>query len=144
MARLPTRVLLSFFLLVSLLVLGTVPAAQNPLRETRVSTPTVVRTEYDMREVAAAPSLSADEVRGRQLFVQRCALCHDPLGQPSYPNTPGPWVDAETVRSLGEESVRDQIMLGSARMPGWQYTLEPAQVNQVIAYLKTVTPDQRP
>ena len=144
MARLPPRVLLSFFLLVSLLVLGTAPAAQNPLRETRVSTPTVVRTEYDMREVASAPSLSADEVRGRQLFVQRCALCHDPLGQPSYPNTPGPWVDAETVTSLGEESVRDQIMLGSARMPGWQFTLEPAQVNQVIAYLKTVTPDQRP
>jgi len=138
------RVLLSFFLLVSFVVLGTAPAAQNPLRETQVRTPTVVRTEYDMREVAAAPSLSADEVRGRQLFVQRCALCHDPLGQPSYPNTPGPWVDAETVRSLGEDSVRDQIMRGSARMPGWQYTLEPAQVNQVIAYLKTVTPDQRP
>lgn len=138
------RVLLSFFLFVSFVVLGTAPAAQNPLRETQVRTPTVVRTEYDMREVASPPSLSADEVRGRQLFVQRCALCHDPLGQPSYPNTPGPWVDAETVRSLGEDSVRDQIMLGSARMPGWQYTLEPAQVNQVIAYLKTVTPDQRP
>ena len=35
-------------------------------------------------------------------------------------------------------------MMGSARMPGWQYTLEPGQVAQVIAYLKTVTPDQRP
>ena len=138
------RVLRSFFLLVSLVVLGTAPAAQNLLRETRVSTPTVVRIEYDMREVASAPSLSADEVRGRQLFVQRCALCHDPLGQPSYPNTPGPWVDAETVRSLGDESVRDQIMLGSARMPGWQYTLDAGQVAQVITYLKTVTPDQRP
>ncbi len=138
------RVFLSWFLLLSIVVLSTAPAAQNRLRETQVSTPTIVRTEYDMREVAAAPSLSADEARGRQLFVQRCALCHDPLGQPSYPNTPGPWVDAETVRSLGEESVQDQIMLGSARMPGWQYTLEPMQVDQVIAYLKTVTPDQRP
>ena len=35
-------------------------------------------------------------------------------------------------------------MMGSARMPGWQYTLEPAEIDQVIAFLKTVTPDQRP
>lgn len=138
------RVLLSFFLLAPLVVLSTTLEAQNPLRETQASTPKIVRTEYDMAKVATAPSLAPDEVRGRQLFVQRCALCHDPLGQPSYPDTPGPWVDAATVRSLGEESVRDQIMMGSARMPGWQYTLEPGQVAQVIAYLKTVTPDQRP
>ena len=144
MTRIQRRVFTASVLLVSLVILGTAPTAQNLLRETLVSTPTVVRTEYDMRAVAMPSSLSADEVRGRQLFVQRCALCHDPLGQPSYPNTPGPWTDAETVRSLGEESVRDQIALGSARMPGWQYTLEPAQVDQIIAYLKTVTPDQRP
>lgn len=135
---------LSILLSLVLLVPSLYVQAQNPLRETQVSTPEIVRTEYDMLEVASPPSLSADEVRGRQLFMQRCALCHDPLGQPSYPNAPGPWVDAETVRSLSEESVRDTIMLGSARMPGWQYTLEPAQVNKVIAYLKTVTPDQRP
>jgi len=135
---------LPILLSLALLVPSLYVQAQNPLRETQVSTPEIVRTEYDMLEVASPPSLSADEVRGRQLFMQRCALCHDPLGQPSYPNAPGPWVDAETVRSLSEASVRDTIMLGSARMPGWQYTLELAQVDQVIAYLKTVTPDQRP
>lgn len=135
---------LPILLSLALLVPSLYVQAQNPLRETQVSTPDIVRTEYDMLEVASPPSLSADEVRGRQLFMQRCALCHDPLGQPSYPNAPGPWVDAETVRSLSEASVRDTIMLGSARMPGWQYTLELAQVDQVIAYLKTVTPDQRP
>ena len=138
------RVRPACFLLMSLAVVGTTVAAQNILKETDVSSPTIVRTEYDMDKVASPPSLSADEVRGRQLFVQRCAICHDPLGQPSYPNTPGPWVDAATVRSLGDDTVRSQIMMGSARMPGWQYTLEPAEVGQVIAFLKTVTPDQRP
>ena len=29
-------------------------------------------------------------------------------------------------------------------MPGWQYTLDAPQVAQVIAYLKTVSPDQKP
>lgn len=136
--RFLTSLSLSFFLLVL-----AVPA-QSPLRETQVSRPEVVRTDYDMREVVSASSLSEAEVNGRKLFVQRCALCHDPLGQPSYPNTPGPWVDGATVGDLGEESVRDIIMMGSARMPGWRYTLDATQVDQVIAYLKTVTPAQRP
>jgi mono/diheme cytochrome c family protein len=35
-------------------------------------------------------------------------------------------------------------MNGSQRMPAWQYTLQPSQIDSVIAYLKTVTPDQRP
>ena len=59
-------------------------AAQSPLRETQVSRPEVVRTDYDMREVASPSLLSETEVNGRKLFVQRCALCHDALGQPSY------------------------------------------------------------
>ena len=59
-------------------------AAQDPLRETQVSAPDVVRTEYDMREVVRPPALSADELAGWKLFVQRCAICHDPLGQPSF------------------------------------------------------------
>ena len=30
-------------------------------------------------------------------------------------------------------------MVGSVRMPGWQYTLSPEQIGQVIAFLNTVT-----
>jgi hypothetical protein len=29
-------------------------------------------------------------------------------------------------------------------MPGWRYTLEPRQIDSIIAFLKTVTPDQKP
>jgi mono/diheme cytochrome c family protein len=29
-------------------------------------------------------------------------------------------------------------------MPAWKYTLEPQQVDAVVAYLKTVTPEMRP
>ena len=140
----PKRPRLPFLLLMSLAVITTTGSAQDILKETEVSSPTIVRTEYDMDKVVEPSSLSADEFRGRQLFVQRCAICHDPLGQPSFPRTPGPWVDAATLRSLGEDTVRSQIMMGSARMPGWQYTLKPTEVDQLIAFLKTVTPEQRP
>lgn len=105
--------------------------------------PRVTAIDYDMRKVATPPSLSDDELTGKKLFVQRCALCHDLLGQPAA-TTVGPWVDGETVKSRGEARIREQIMKGSPRMPGWQYTFDAPQVDQLIAYLKTVTPDQKP
>ncbi len=123
----------------ALIALGVL--AQDPLRETQVSTPEIVRTEYDMAEVVRPPSLSADALAGWKLFVQRCAICHDPLGQPSYPESFAPLLNRETVHNLGDARVRAVIMVGSARMPGWQYTLSQEQIGEVIAYLDTVTPE---
>ena len=116
-------------------------AAQDPLRETQVSTPEIVRTEYDMAEVVRLPSLPADALAGWKLFVQRCAICHDPLGQPSYPESFAPLLSRETVQNLGEARVRRVVMVGSSRMPGWRYTLSEEQIGEVIAYLNTVAPE---
>ena len=125
--------------LLSLALMALGVQAQDPLRETQVTTPEVVRTVYDMPAVVTPPSLSEDALAGWKLFVQRCAICHDPLGQPSYPATLGPALSQGNVRELGEETVREIIMVGSVRMPGWQYTLSQEQIGQVIAYLNTVT-----
>ena len=116
-------------------------AAQDPLRETQVSTPEIVRTDYDMAEVVRPPSLPADALAGWKLFVQRCAICHDPLGQPSYPESFAPLLSRETVQNLGEARVRRVVMVGSSRMPGWRYTLSEEQIGEVIAYLNTVAPE---
>ena len=126
-------------LLLSLALFALGAQAQDPLRETRVSTPEVVRTVYDMPEVVTSPALSEEALAGWKLFVQRCAICHDPLGQPSYPASLGPALSQATVRELGADTVREIIMVGSVRMPGWQYTLSPEQIGQIIAYLNTVT-----
>lgn len=128
---------MDFRLLIALMALAL--PGQDRLRETQVSIPDVVRTVYDMREVVSPPPLSEDEMAGWKLFVQRCAICHDPMGQPSYPQSPGPMLNQTTVRELGEEIVRDVIMVGSARMPGWQYALSAEQIGWVISYLETVT-----
>ena len=129
------------YVLLSLALIAVAVPAQDPLRETQVSTPEVVRTEYDMPKVVTPPSLSEDELAGWKLFVQRCAICHDPLGQPSYPASLGPLLSQATVREMGEETVREVIMVGSVTMPGWQYTLSPEQIGQIMAYLNTVTPE---
>ncbi len=105
--------------------------------------PDVAVIDYDMTKVAVPPSISAEAFAGKKLFVQRCALCHDLLGQPAL-TTFGPWVDAQTVETRGEASVRQTILNGTRRMPGWRYTLAPTQIDQLIAYLRTVEPGQKP
>jgi mono/diheme cytochrome c family protein len=53
-------------------------------------------------------------------------------------------VDGETVKARGESAVREKIRVGSRRMPGFQYTFDGPNIDRIIAYLKTVTPDQKP
>jgi mono/diheme cytochrome c family protein len=96
-----------------------------------------------MRQLLTPPPLSAAALKGRTLWLQRCAFCHDGVGQPTY-QTIGPWLDAEAVRSMGDARVREKIATGSARMPGFQYALAVEQVDQLLAFLNSVTPDQKP
>jgi mono/diheme cytochrome c family protein len=81
-------------------------------------------------------SLSAPEKSGQKLFLQRCALCH--VGYAPMYRTYGPPIDKEIVADRGEKAVRTKIMDGSVAMPGWKYSLKPADVDNIIAYLKTV------
>ena len=83
-----------------------------------------------MRKLAAASTLSETELAGRRLFVQRCAICHDPVGQP-LGRTPGPWLDEQTFASGGEPAARTLIESGSRRMPGFRYALTTTQVDHI-------------
>jgi mono/diheme cytochrome c family protein len=104
---------------------------------------TVTKRVYDTQQLLAKPQLSEEAIRGRAIWVQRCAYCHDGVGTPTY-KTLGPWLDAETVKGDGEKVARQHIATGSDRMPGFRYTLLPEQVDELIALLKSVTPDQKP
>ena len=131
---------MSFLVWVSLLVLLETQGAAPPGQGGQ-STPDVVRRDYDMRQLATPPPFTESELSGRRLFTQRCGICHDPVGQG---RTAGPWVDRETLNTSGEASVRNIILGGSPRMPAFKYALQPNQVDHIIAFLKTVRPDQRP
>lgn len=88
------------------------------------------------QQTLPSPSRSQTEKAGEKLYLQRCSLCHSGTA-PAY-ETYGPLLDSQLVASRGEDRVRDVIMHGSPKMPGWQYALKPAQVDSVIAYLKTL------
>ena len=112
-----------------------VQARQNG--EARATVPTVVREDYDMRTFMAPLPLTEAELKGRTLFAQRCANCHG--GNP--PRNPGPLLGQQTVEKRGEAFIREKVGKGTPTiMPGFEYTLEPAQIDQIVAFLKTAPP----
>jgi mono/diheme cytochrome c family protein len=122
-----------------LIGLSALQAAPPPPGSGQRITPKVERKDYDMRRLVAPSPLTENELAGRRLYVQRCGICHDS----TLTATPGPWLDQETIKRRGE-AAREVILTGSPRMPGFQYTLQAAQIDQIIAFLRTVTPDQKP
>jgi mono/diheme cytochrome c family protein len=114
-------------------------AAQSP-DSARVA---VTNRAYDIKQITDAAAVPDDVHRGRALWLQRCAYCHDGVGQPSY-RTLGPWIDADTMRLMGDARFRAVVAAGSARMPGFRYALQAQQVNDLVAFLMTVPSNQKP
>jgi mono/diheme cytochrome c family protein len=113
--------------------------AQQRNGEAYSTTAEVVREVYDMRAAMAPVALGETELKGRALFAQRCANCHGGTRQ-----RPGPLLGKPVVEKLGETGIREKVRAGSAMMPGFQYSLQPAQIDQIVAFLRTYTPRAEP
>ncbi len=94
---------------------------------------------------SSAAALNEQETRGRALYNQNCRLCHSP--KPVGPKNPNleDNVGANLAgvfrppRSRPEVVVRTFIQQGIAdKMPGFRYGLKPAEIDAIIAYLKTL------
>ena len=121
------------------LSIAIVAAAQTARNgEATAFTPTVERERYDTRVFMAPLTLTESQLNGRRLIAQRCANCHA-----GNPRQPGPLLGKSTVDSRGEAFIRDKVIKGSTLMPGFQYSLQAAQIDDIIAFLKTYTPPAR-
>jgi mono/diheme cytochrome c family protein len=110
--------------------------AQTAEMSTNGETGKPARTAGDIVPLPTIKSLTAPQAAGKKLFVQRCAVCHLPA-LPSY-TTYGPLLSGSVISALGDEAARAQISGGSARMPGYQYTLSAQEIDQIVGYLKTL------
>ena len=85
--------------------------------------------------------LTEQERRGAGLFLQRCSVCHLSMKSkskltPSFgPPLAGVFKGASPAK---EKALRELISKGTDKMPGFQYGLEPKELDDVIAYLKTI------
>jgi mono/diheme cytochrome c family protein len=86
---------------------------------------------------AAEETLGVKELLGMRLFNQSCRVCHTKpqLTSPQY----APALSRETFGG-DASTLREVISNGTPRMPGFKYHFEPAEIDAVVAYLKTVPP----
>lgn len=96
------------------------------------------------KPAAVSPSvqkLNEQERQGEGLFLQRCSLCHLPrklkFGSPAVigPVLNGQFKDATPDQM---KVLRNFILKGGPDMPGFQYGLDPKEVDDLVAYLKTL------
>src|SRR6202051_2340996 len=82
-----------------------------------------------------ADNLTDQQKLGRQVFAQSCGVCHLPpsLGAKTY----GPLLNKDAGGG-DNDIMREFIENGTPRMPAWKYYLKPAQIDAIIAYVRTV------
>jgi mono/diheme cytochrome c family protein len=81
------------------------------------------------------PDLTPEQVRGRLILTQNCNICHLPQNPGSQ--TYGPLLNKASAN--GDENLMKQVIqTGLVKMPGWRYALSDSQINDVIAYIKTL------
>ena len=83
----------------------------------------------------AAGALNAKQLQGRQVFAQSCGVCHlqPSLGVKTY----GPVLN-QTSAAGSDAVMRVIIANGSDHMPAFKYYLKPAEIDAIVAYLRTV------
>jgi len=86
--------------------------------------------------IVAAQPASGDGQRllGLRLFNQSCRVCHT---KPTLLS--GLYGPALSMNTLGgnADAIRAFISNGTARMPGFKYDFTPAQIDAIVAYVKT-------
>ena len=84
---------------------------------------------------AQQSTLNETQQLGRQVFAQSCGICHlqPSLGVKTY----GPSLNKATAAG-SDEVMRAFIVNGTDRMPAFKYYLKPAEIDAIIAYVRTV------
>ncbi len=97
----------------------------------------------DQPEKTAPKKTAGSAVRGKDVFEKKCAPCHF---ADSDAKKIGPGLKGISKRGtfsvngnkVTTESLTTWIENGDSLMPGMKETLEPAQIKDVVAYVKTL------
>jgi mono/diheme cytochrome c family protein len=93
--------------------------------------------------LAATPALAQDnlnatERQGQHLFNQSCRVCHakPQLNSVQY----GPVLSKDSA-SGNAKAMHEVIANGTPRMPGFRHHFKSEQIDAIVAYLQTVSPN---
>ena len=93
---------------------------------------------------ARAPSLSEKAQRGKDIFADRCFVCHD-VDSERVPRIGPPPLEGLYKKStlingkpVNDANVTEMVKFGpTANMPAFRYTLTDAEISDVVEFLKT-------
>ena len=98
--------------------------------------------EAEPRKTDAELGLNPEQAYGRRVYDARCAECHYAY---STHNLRGPSLAGlfkhpymKNGMPANDDRVSDIILLGRAKMPGFQQKLTPQQMEALMAYLHTL------
>ena len=83
----------------------------------------------------AGENLTDAQKHGRQVFAQSCGICH--LPPESGAKTFGPPLN-KAAGGGDDDIMREYILNGTPRMPSFKAYLKPADIDAIIAYVRTV------
>ena len=72
---------------------------------------------------------------GQRVFEQRCGICHAPARGAFVMY--GPFLYKNLING-NEDAIKEMIRTGTSKMPGFRYGLQPAEIDAIVEYLKTV------
>ncbi len=96
--------------------------------------------------IVPVDSRCCDPAIGHAIFKAQCVACHGPGGKGNGPAAaalnprPANLADAARMEKLSDDSLQQIITAGRLTMPGYGKTLTPEQVQEVIAYLRSLKP----
>jgi len=83
----------------------------------------------------ARDGLTDQQRRGRQVMAQSCGVCHLPPARNA--RTYGPPLHKGSA-GADDVKMRQYILEGTPRMPAFKQFLQPAEVDAIIAYVRTL------
>jgi mono/diheme cytochrome c family protein len=83
----------------------------------------------------AQPANDDQTLLGMRLFNQSCRVCHTKpqLISPQY----APVLSMNTLGGKADV-IHETIANGTPRMPGFKYQFKPAEIDAIVAYIKTI------
>jgi mono/diheme cytochrome c family protein len=94
---------------------------------------------------ASAPALTQQQQTGKRLFMQNCSLCHLARADNPKSTEPGSAYGGDLrglfqgERPMTDEAVQAFILRGlPMKMPGFEHGLKLEEINNIVAYLKTL------
>ena len=136
-------------IVVAILVVGRRPAEQAPappLAEPKTAAqpqaPEPQVTDEYQRSIAIyqfKKAAASGPERGREIFYYKCWFCHNEFAGPqSAPNLATVFQRKQLLsgRPTTEDGIKDEIREGGAGMAAYKYTLNDADLNDLVAYLR--------